>query len=143
MRIVLEPSLGNLREYLLTQLTAGKAPDIVMANVEDVWADVHKGWYVPLDQYMNEPNPYCAPGTPGATCWWDQFTYQTISRAKTGLDGKMYCISYDMVETGIYYNKDIFRKLHLTVPRTWDEFETVMRTLRAAGYTPLQMIAAL
>lgn len=45
--IAIEPSLGAVREYLVTQLSAGKAPDIVMVNVEDVWADVHKGWYVP------------------------------------------------------------------------------------------------
>ncbi len=143
VRIELEPALGSLREYLVTQLSAGKAPDIVMVNVEDVWADVHKGWYLPLDQYLNEPNPYCAAGTPGATCWWDQFVYQTISRAKTAPDGKMYCITYDLVETAIYYNKDIFAHVGVTPPQTWDEFEQVMRRLRAAGYTPLQMLATL
>ncbi|MCX7002092.1 MAG: extracellular solute-binding protein [bacterium] len=143
IKIVLEPSLGNLREYLVTQLSAGTAPDIVMCNVEDVWGDVHKGWYVPLDAYLEEPNPYCAAGQPGAQHWWDQFAYQAISRAKTGPDGKMYCITYDMVETAIFYNKDIFRKVGVTPPTTWDEFEALMCTLRAAGYTPLQMVSVL
>lgn len=141
--IAIEPSLGAVREYLVTQLSAGKAPDIVMVNVEDVWADAHKGWYVPLDAYLEQPNPYCAPGQPGSTQWWDQFKYQAISRAKTAPDGKMYCITYDMVETGIFYNKNIFRALGLEVPHTWDDFENVMTTLRAAGYTPIQMLATL
>ena len=32
-------------------------------------------------------------------------------------DGHMYCIVLDMIETGIYYNKDLFDQLKLSVPR--------------------------
>ena len=35
------------REFLVTQLSGGSAPDIVAVNVEDVWVDVQKEWYVP------------------------------------------------------------------------------------------------
>lgn len=55
----------------------------------------------------------------------------------------MYCITYDMVETGIFYNKTLFQRLGLSIPQTWDEFEVLMTRLRDAGYTPLQMIATI
>jgi len=130
----------GMREYLVTQLSSGRAPDILMVNVEDVWVDIHKGWYVPLDKYLEKPNPYCKPGEPGSEKWWDQFKYQAISRGKLAPDGKMYCITYDLIETAIYYNKEIFKDLNLTPPKNWDEFEEIVKKNRKAGITPLQTV---
>jgi len=127
-----EAPVGS-REYLVTQLAAEQAPDILNVNVEDVWQDVQKGWYFPLDDDLNKPNPF----VPGNKAWWDQFKYQAISRGKAAPDGKMYCITFDMVETGIFYNKDIFRKLDLKVPTTWPELEHVERRIKDAGMIPL------
>lgn len=126
-----EAPVGS-REYLVTQLAAGQAPEILNVNVEDVWQDVQKGWYVALDPYLKEPNPF----VPGNKQWWDQFTYQAISRGKAAPDGKMYCLTYDMVETGIFYNKDIFRRLGLTIPRAWPEFIALQQKLKEAGVIP-------
>ena len=39
----------------------------------------------------------------------------------------------------IFYNKDIFKAHGLSVPTTWDEFMNVVKTLHAAGVTPLEM----
>ncbi len=133
-----------VREYLVTQLSSGKAPDVVPVNVEDVWIDVHKGWYVPLDAYLEAPNPFVrerdTPETPGYRQWWDMFKYQAISRGKAAPDGRMYCISLDMIETAIFYNKDIFAEVGVTVPETWPEFIDVMAKLKQAGHLPLIMV---
>jgi raffinose/stachyose/melibiose transport system substrate-binding protein len=125
------------REWLVTQLSAGQAPDIFNVNVEDVWQDVQKGWYVPLDRWLEQPNPFVKPGEPGSRQWWDQFKYQHISRGKAAPDGNMYCISYDMVETGIFYNKNLFRKYGFTEPTDWDQFTAIEQKLKDEGYTPL------
>lgn len=127
-----EAPIGS-REYLVTQLAADQAPEIINVNVEDVWQDVQKGWYVALDDYLNQPNPF----VPGNRQWWDQFKYQALSRGKGAPNGKMYCITYDTVETGIFYNKDIFKKLGLQVPKDWKEFLDVQERIRAAKFTPL------
>jgi raffinose/stachyose/melibiose transport system substrate-binding protein len=37
----------------------------------------------------------------------------------------------------IFYNKDLFQKLGLSVPTTWQQFETVSDTLKAQGITPI------
>jgi raffinose/stachyose/melibiose transport system substrate-binding protein len=125
------------REWLVTQLTAGQAPEILNVNVENVWQDVHKGWYVPLDAYLEAPNPYVKPGQPGSRQWWDLFRYQAISRSKAAPDGKMYCITLDMIETGIFYNKDLFRKYDLKPPRDWEEFMRIHARLEKANVTPM------
>ncbi|MBS0663549.1 MAG: extracellular solute-binding protein [Verrucomicrobia bacterium] len=129
-----------LREFLVTQLAGGSAPDIVTVNVEDVWVDTQKNWYVPLDRYLEAPNPFVAerdPRAPGARQWWDMFRYQAISRGKKGPDGRNYCISLDMVETGIFYNQTFFAAHGLKVPGTWGEFLTLAERIRRLGKTPL------
>jgi raffinose/stachyose/melibiose transport system substrate-binding protein len=131
-----EAPVGS-REYLVTQLAAEQAPEILNVNVEDVWQDVQKGWYVALDDYLNAPNPFIPKGKPGSKQWWDQFKYQAISRSKGAPDRKMYCISYDMIETGIFYNKDIFKRLGLQVPKDWPEFIQVEEKLKKAKLIPL------
>ena len=134
-----------VREYLVTQLSSGAAPDILNVNVEDVWVDVQKGWYVPLDGFLEAPNPFVAekkdPNLPGARQWWDMFRYQAISRGKAAPDGRNYCISLDMVETGIFYNKTIFDRLGLTPPKTWGQFMALMKRIeqKQDKVTPLMM----
>ncbi len=131
-----EAPVGS-REYLVTQLAADQAPEILNVNVEDVWQDVQKGWYVPLDAYLEKPNPFIPKGEPGSRQWWDQFKYEALSRGKAAPDGKMYCLTYDMVETGIFYNKKIFRKLGLTPPKDWVEFIAIQERVRKEGLIPL------
>lgn len=131
-----EAPVGS-REYLVTQLAAEQAPEILNVNVEDVWQDVQKGWYVELDKYLNEPNPFIPKGQLGSKQWWDQFKYQALSRGKAAPDGKMYCLTYDMVETGIFYNKDIFKKLGISPPKDWLEFNAIQEKIKQAGIIPL------
>lgn len=133
-------AMPERREYLVTQLSSGRAPDIINANVENVWVDVQKGWYLPLDSYLEAPNPFVTtPGAPGNAQWWDMFKYQAISRGKAAPDGKSYCLTFDMVETGVFYNKEIFREAGVTVPDNWEELLETMAKLEEAGHLPMIM----
>lgn len=40
---------------------------------------------------------------------------------------------------GVYYNKDLFTKYNVQVPRTWDDFLKAMDTFKADGVTPITM----
>ncbi|RMD95939.1 MAG: carbohydrate ABC transporter substrate-binding protein, partial [Calditrichaeota bacterium] len=120
-------------EWLKTQLVGGIAPDIISQNAEVTWPDVSKGWYIPLDEYLQQPNPYIK----GNRRWMDAFINQALVNAKRAPDGKLYCLSIDVVETAIYYNKTLFRQLGLQVPDTWHEFIQLQQKLQAHGITPL------
>jgi raffinose/stachyose/melibiose transport system substrate-binding protein len=127
-------NVPSVREYLVTQLSSGQAPDILNVNVENVWMDVQKGWYIPLDPFLEQPNPFVVergdPAAPGVEQWWDMFRYQAISRGKAAPDGYNYCLTFDMIETGIYYNKTLFAELGIEVPRDWGEFVAVMQKIQ-------------
>jgi len=132
-------------EWLTTQLMSGLAPEIVNVNTEVVWPDIDKGWWVSFDPYMSKPNPYVKPGEPGSRQWWDQFVNLPLTKAKRAPNGKLYSLCFDLVETGIFYNKDIFEKV-LGIPksvnwspRSWREFMDVCERLRKAGYIPMLM----
>jgi raffinose/stachyose/melibiose transport system substrate-binding protein len=125
------------REWLVTQLVSGQAPDVIQINVEDVWQDIHKGWYVQLDKYLDSPNPFTERGQPGSEKWWDVFKYPIPTRGTMAPDGHMYCIVLDMIETGIFYNKSLFAKLGLREPRDWEEFLAVQKAVKDNGYTPM------
>jgi len=124
---------SSMREWLVTQLSSAQAPDIFNVNVEDVWQDTQKGWYLPLDDFFDQPNPF----VPDNKHWNDIFKYQAITQGKRAPDGHMYCLTYDMVETGIFYNKDLFKKLNLKVPSNFDEFIEIEKALKKSGHVPM------
>ena len=131
----------NSRDYLVTQLSSGAAPDIVAVNVEEVWVDVQKDWYVPLDRFLEAPNPYVVEkgdmDLPGAREWWDMFRFQALSRGKAGPDGRNYCLTLSAVETGLFYNKTFFEAHDLQIPATWEEFMALMAEIKGFGKIPL------
>ena len=49
----------------------------------------------------------------------------------------VYAVPYVANAAGILYNKDIFDEHGWSIPRTWDEFISLCKTIRAAGIQPL------
>ncbi len=49
------------------------------------------------------------------------------------IDGKQWGIPYTYYQWGIYYNKDVFKKFGVSVPKTWDEFLADCAKFKAAG----------
>ena len=52
------------------------------------------------------------------------------------IDGKQYGVPYTYYQWGVYYRKDIYDKLSLTEPKTWDELLAYCDKMTAAGVTP-------
>jgi raffinose/stachyose/melibiose transport system substrate-binding protein len=56
------------------------------------------------------------------------------------LKGKNYGVPFDMGEVAWWYNKDLFSKAGITsVPTTWDDLLTDVKTLKTAGITPIAL----
>ncbi len=60
--------------------------------------------------------------------------YQDGAKEISSVNGSVYSFinSYNMI--AVFYNKDIFDEVGVSVPTTFDEFVTVCKTLRDAGY---------
>ncbi|OPH57774.1 hypothetical protein BC351_04515 [Paenibacillus ferrarius] len=56
------------------------------------------------------------------------------------VNGKLYCSLPSFFDTNVvYYNKDIFNKNGLGVPKNWDEFVQGLDKLKTAGVTPIAL----
>jgi raffinose/stachyose/melibiose transport system substrate-binding protein len=68
-------------------------------------------------------------------------TIDAVVADQSSLDGKLYGAEvWDVVGSNYWvmvYNKDIFTKYNLTVPKTFAEFEAVCETLKTNGITPV------
>lgn len=126
---------GSEGEAIRTKLLGGIAPEIVNINTEAIWPDVEqqKGWWVPLDSYLAQPNSYVA----GNKAWIELFKNQALTQAKRAPDGLLYCITFDVVETGIFYNQALFERYGARLPQSWPEFMELQQRFAAAGLIPL------
>lgn len=61
-----------------------------------------------------------------------------LDAAKEGvtLDGKVMGMTFNCLYQGVYYSREIFSRLGLSIPKTHEELAAVIETLKANGITP-------
>ena len=137
------PAGTDLEAWLAARMAANQSPDIMWQQF-GTRNQRASTWWVPLNQYLNAPNPYIAAGTPGHDKWSDSLPDYVLSQTKAA-DGNWYQVSLDWVETGLYYNKDLFAKAGVdpTSWKSWGEFVTDMQKVKSAtNVNPLGMFIA-
>ncbi|MBA3470581.1 MAG: extracellular solute-binding protein [Herpetosiphonaceae bacterium] len=80
-----------------------------------------------------------APELNGA--WKDSFSTKAALEL-FGKDGEYYGAPWRWGAVGIFYNKELFAKAGLdpaAPPKTWDEFLSAVKALKAAGITPIAL----
>ncbi len=70
---------------------------------------------------------------------WDKYKdeYSEGLRTAFTFNGEVYGECYGVEYWPVWYNKDVFAELGLSVPKTWEEFIDVCETLKANNVTPL------
>lgn len=69
-----------------------------------------------------------------------QKPYLDMLHGIAGNDGdKIYGVPYATNADGVIYNKEIFSKLGLQIPKTWDEFMTVSKKIKDSGQLPFYL----
>jgi len=70
---------------------------------------------------------------------WDKHKdeYPQGIRDAFTFNNKVYGLPYSIEYWGVWYNKAVFAKYNLSVPKTWDEFLKVCATLKANKVTPM------
>ncbi len=71
--------------------------------------------------------------------WDTKGLNDTLSSAAGAMtiDGKKWGVPYTYYQWGVYYRKDIFKKLGIAVPKNWDEFLAACATLKKNDVTPI------
>lgn len=122
-------SLDQYTNTLNMKISAGDMPDIIFGNPK-TYSDIVKSGNI-----MDITNK--------------SFTKRINQDAIKCLvvDNKVYGIPMDLMLSGVIYNKDIFKKYNLQIPKTWPEFVNVLKALKknkvtavAAGYKDLASV---
>ena len=130
------PSGTDFHQWNITGQVGGTVPHITMEQRFNIDGDLDKDWWVPLDSYYAEPNPYAKAGQPGSAKWKDGF-YEIHFETQTSPNGKHYIVPFDLVTTFFFYNKDMFTKAGITAaPKTWGDFMAALKALKKAGMIP-------
>lgn len=110
------------RDLIKVKLDSGEAPDIICVDTPiGLASSLH------MDQYCTELTDQP---------WVSRIEKTTL--AAVSVKDKVYGITFPGAKMYFYlYNKDIFKKLGLSVPTTYKEFLSVCQTLKEAGYTPI------
>ncbi len=117
-----EPALSGEYDAILdAQLEAGTAPDLFYIRSFDAGQQLAKeGYLEPLGEL---------PGL------HENFSPERLSPWGTE-DNTPYGVPLTASSHGIYYNKDIFEKLGLHIPETWEELLAAAQVIKDAGYIP-------
>lgn len=129
-----ERSFSDLKALLKLALSGPHAPDVVEAN--QGWPDmgemVKAGLLLPLDNYAS------AYG-------WDKRVPHTINADNSWTadgrrfgTGSLFGFTNEAELVGVFYNKTILRKLGLSVPATFTDFENSLAVAKHAGEIPIQ-----
>ncbi len=109
---------------LSSGLTAGKGPDIIhlraYGGLETFSAAGH---IAPLD-FDRVPE-------------LRRFSLQTLTGARGRKDGKLYGVPFATQTLVVFYNKKILAQHNLSLPKSWNEFLGVLKSLKDRGVTPL------
>ena len=118
----------------ITKVSTDKslAPDIYHFNVAGVPTEesLSQNWVLDLnDGWLDMPNPYADGKTTRELIspYW-------MARAISDQKGYATFAPFDNVTVCVYYNKDIFDKVGLEIPKTYEEWIDVCEKLVEAGY---------
>jgi len=137
VELINKPSQVADHEWITTGQAGGTIPHICWTHRFWVDGEVDKGWWVPLDSYFNEPNPYIAAGQPGSAVWKEVF-FETPFNTTVAVDGHWYTVPLDLVTTFFFYNKGLYEKAGIKeAPKTWKDHLAALAALKESGVIPL------
>lgn len=110
-----------------------KAPDIVTEDTFILNSDASAGFLTPLDDKVKDWSD-----------WTDGSFIEAMKKGVTASDGKIYGVPYNTDSRGLWYNKEIFKKVGLPEdwqPKSWDEVLDAARTIKekAPDVVPIWM----
>ncbi|MFE4799336.1 extracellular solute-binding protein [Streptomyces sp. NPDC056708] len=103
-------------DKMLTAAKAGKAPCLAQVGYETFSSFLAAG-------VLQDVSSYVKPQKGEFADWvW----------GNVGVNGKAYGVPVDTAPMAMFYRADLFKKAHIEVPRTWDEFATAAASVKAA-----------
>lgn len=114
--------IADAGQVLTSRLATNDVPDILThwPNSVDYMQAALEGYYLDV---TNDP---VANGA-----------LDDIIKSITLENGKNYAVPISINTQGVFYNVDLFKENNLTIPKTWAEFDALLKKIQNMGKTPL------
>ena len=120
--------LEQYYETLNGLIEQDKTPDVfIVSPGPNLTNYVTPGIAAPLDEYL-------------ADGWKDTFAGDAVFAQQT-YDGKIYAVPLNTAAACVFYNREIFEKAGVEVPKTYTELLDACAKIKEAGYTPITISA--
>ena len=136
------PGGEDMAQWVKSRQAAGSMPDICSAVDNWLNRDIGTGYWIPIDAWINTPNPYIPAGEPGHERFRDAFIAGFDAR-NLMIDRRYYGFSQGITGVQIYCNLDILEKAGIDFekeiinPRwTFDSMLDLSAKVQDAGITP-------
>ena len=131
-----EGGYDDVRDKISTELTVGNQPNIAYCYPDHVALYNLAGAVVTLDDFIASTTEVTkADGSKEALGFTqaqiDDFIDAYYDEGRQFGDGKMYTLPLSKSTEVLYYNKTFFDANNISVPKTWDELETVCQQILA------------
>lgn len=127
----------NYATKLQTLASSGDLPDVFAAQGPTLIALAKAGQLYDLDKALTT-----APADGDASSWRDSFNADLLAGANAGIeekDGETFGVPFNAISVAAIYNKDVFTKVGVTPPTTFDQLLSNCTKLEKAGYIPMSL----
>lgn len=114
----------NYQTIVSTALAAGRGPDVIHVRAYGGLEQFARaGYLMPLDR---QTVPELA-----------NFTAEALASETLRSDNRVYAVPFASQTLGVFYNRDIFQRLNIQPPQTWEQFIAACRAIKAANLVPV------
>lgn len=124
------------QNWIRTQLVSETLPDIQSNHGTELLQQYNAGLIVDITEMLNSESAY-----EKGVLWKDTFRDIRINASTYSLSEAVAYIPFFGTELGIYYNKAVYDKLKLKIPKTWSEFIDNCQTIQESGMLPIAFMA--
>ena len=131
--VIIGESAGNyntLRSNMINAITAGNYPNMVQGYPDHVAEYLNGKVVINLDPYIESD----LWGLHGDDAFLDIIESYREENSQYDLDGTFYSLPFNKSTEVMIYNRDVFERLSLDVPETWQDLIAIAPQLRAEGH---------
>lgn len=127
--------VGGYQEWIKTRFASNQAPTIESNHATVIGEQYKQGLTVDLKEALEGENPY------DKKTWKDCFVDGKLEQATDYT--QPWHVALPLFDLGVayYYNMDLYEKLNLKIPETWNEFIHNCEVIEQDGTNPIAFMA--
>ena len=127
--------VAGYQDWLKARIAADEAPTIQENHAGILGDQFKRGYIMDIKEEFGKPNPYA-----NNTIWKDIFQDGRLDVAHEYSYDPTYAVPFSGMGIAYFYNKDLYEKLSLKEPDTWQEFMANCEVIKGEKINPVAMM---